>query len=156
MHGALLLDARRRGVRFDIGHGRGNFSFATAEKAVADDFLPDTISSDVHAGNFDGPVFDLATTLSKFLYLGLPLEEVIRRAATNPANTFGFPKGIGTLREGAEADVAVFHLAEGDFTFEDAMGEKRIGHRKLIPAATVKAGKLYGSASIPVPSEKGR
>lgn len=157
--GRVLPEVRKlveKGAHLDVGHGRGSFAFAVAEKAVQQDLLPGTISSDVHHFNVHGPVFDLATTLSKFLHLGLPLEQVIRRAATNPANTFGFPKGIGTLREGAEADVAVFHLAEGDFTFEDAMGEKRIGHRKLIPAATVKAGKLYGSASIPVPSEKGR
>ena len=69
---------------------------------------------------------------------------------TNPARTFGQMKGLGTLKEGAEADVAVFSLEEGDFEFVDAMGAKRMGHRKLNPVATVKAGKLYGSASIPV------
>ena len=82
--------------------------------------------------------------------LGLTLDQVIERAATNPANTFGFPQGLGTLREGAEADVAVFHLAEGDFEFVDSLGAKRRGHRKLMPVGTVKAGKIYGSASIPV------
>jgi len=80
----------------------------------------------------------------------LTLEQVIERSATNPAHTFGFPKGLGTLREGAEADVAVFTLAEGDFEFVDALQQRRIGHRKLLPVATVKAGKIYGSASIPV------
>jgi len=138
------------GVHLDIGHGQGSFSFDTAEKALRQELLPGTISSDVHQFNVNGPVFDLATTLSKFLHLGLTLDQVIERAATNPANTFGFPKGLGTLREGAEADVAVFALAEGDFEFVDALGQKRIGHRKLNPAATVKAGKIYGSASIPV------
>ena len=78
---------------------------------------------------------------------------MIERAATNPANVFGFPKGLGTLREGAEADVAVFALTEGDFTFVDAQGQKRIGQRKLVPAATVKAGRLYGSASGAVPGD---
>ncbi|PYU86336.1 MAG: amidohydrolase/deacetylase family metallohydrolase, partial [Acidobacteria bacterium] len=128
----------------------GSFSFDTAEKALRQDLLPGTISSDVHQFNINGPVFDLATTLSKFLHLGLTLEQVIERSATNPAHTFGFPKGLGTLREGAEADVAVFHLAEGDFEFVDALQQRRIGHRKLLPVATVKAGKIYGSASIPV------
>ena len=98
----------------------------------------------------NGPVFDLATTLSKFLHLGLTLEQVIERSATNPANVFGFRDGLGTVREGAEADVAVFHLAEGDFDFADSLGAHRLGHRKLVPVATVKAGKIYGSASIPV------
>ena len=111
-----------RGVHLDVGHGAGSFSFDTAEKALKQDILPGTISSDVHQFNVNGPVFDLATTLSKFLHLGLTLEQVIERAATNPANTFVFPKGLGTLAEGAEADVAVFALSEGDFEFVDALG----------------------------------
>ncbi|MCP5111626.1 MAG: amidohydrolase family protein, partial [bacterium] len=151
--GRVLPEVRRAveaGVRLDIGHGAGSFSFDTAEKALAQDIRPGTISSDVHQYNVNGPVFDLATTLSKFLHLGLTLEEVIERATTNPANTFGFPRGLGTLREGAEADIAVFHLSEGDFTFTDALGATRTGHQKLTPIATVKSGRLYGSASIPV------
>jgi len=77
----------------------------------------------------------------------LTLEQVIERAATNPANVFGFPSGLGTLREGAEADVAVWTLSEGDFEFVDSLDVKRVGHRKLLPLATVKSGKLYGSSS---------
>lgn len=152
-NGRVLPEVRAavaRGVHLDIGHGAGSFSFDTAEKALKQELLPGTISSDVHQYNVNGPVFDLATTLSKFLHLGLTLEQVIERAATNPANVFGFPKGLGTLREGATADVAVFSLAEGEFAFVDAQGQKRMGHRKLVPVATVKAGKIYGSASIPV------
>ena len=138
------------GVHLDVGHGAGSFSFDVAEKALEQDVLPGTISSDLHQYNVHGPVFDLATTLSKFLHLGLSLDQVIERATTNPARTFGQMGGLGTLKEGAEADVAVFSLEEGDFEFIDAMGAKRMGQRKLIPVATVKAGKLYGSASIPV------
>jgi dihydroorotase len=132
-----------RGVHLDVGHGRGSFSFDVAEKALRQDLLPGTISSDVHRFNVEGPVFDLATTLSKFLHLGLTLEQVIARATTHAAGAFGFPSGLGTLREGAEADVAVFRLAEGDFDFVDALGAKRIGHRKLLPVATVKSGRLH-------------
>ena len=117
--------------------------------------LPSTISSDVHQFNVAGPVFDLATTLSKFLHLGMPLEQVIERATINPAKTFRFPHNPGTLRVGAEADLAVFQILEGDFEMMESYAytgapEKRIAHRKLMPVATVKAGKLYGSASIPV------
>ncbi len=151
--GRVLPEVRQavsRDIRLDVGHGAGSFSFDTAEKALKQGVLPGTISSDVHHYNVNGPVFDLATTLSKFLHLGLSLEQVIERAATNPAGTFGFPKGLGSLREGAEADVAVFALAEGDFEFMDALGERRVGNRKLIPVATVKAGRVYGSATIPV------
>ena len=139
-----------RGVHLDVGHGAGSFSFDVAEKALKQDLLPGTISSDVHQFNVNGPVFDLVTTLSKFLHMGLTIEQVIERATANPARTFGFPKGLGTLREGAEADIAVLSLAEGDFDFVDSLGVTRIGHRKLVPAATVKAGRIYGSASIPV------
>jgi dihydroorotase len=145
-----VLDAVARGVHLDVGHGAGSFSFDTAEKALKQDLLPGTISSDVHQFNVNGPVFDLVTTLSKFLHMGMTLEQVIERATANPARTFGFPKGLGTLREGSEADIAVFSIAEGDFEFADSIGGRRIGHRKIVPAATVKAGKIYGSASIPV------
>jgi len=156
-----ILDARNRvlpevraaiarGVHLDIGHGAGSFSFDTAEKALRQEVVPGTISSDLHQFNVNGPVFDLATTLSKFLQLGLSLEQVIERATTNPATVFGFPNGLGTLRPGGEADVAVFSLLEGNFEFTDSLGAKRKGHQKLLPVATVKGGKIYGSASIPV------
>ena len=151
--GRILPEVRAavdRGIHLDIGHGAGSFSFDTAEKALRQELLPGTISSDVHQFNVNGPVFDLATTLSKFLHLGLTLEQVIERASTNAANTFGFPQDLGTLREGAEADVAVFTLAEGNFEFVDSLKQKRTGHLKLLPVATVKAGRIYGSASIPV------
>ena len=143
-----------RGVHLDVGHGAGSFSFDVAEKALKQGVLPGTISSDLHQFNVNGPVFDLATTLSKFMHMGLTLEQVIERATKNPAAIFGFPSGLGTLRVGAEADVAVFSLREGDFEFVDTLKEKRVGHRKLTPVATVKAGKIYGSASIPVPVSK--
>jgi dihydroorotase len=152
-NGRVLPEVRKAvegGVHLDVGHGVGSFSFHIAEMALKQELLPGTISSDVHHYNVDGPVFDLATTLSKFLYLGLTLDQVIERATINPANTFAFTKGLGTLREGAEADVAVFDLAEGHFAFLDAEGERRLGHLKLIPVATVIAGRIYGSASIPV------
>jgi dihydroorotase len=150
-----LRQAVERGVRLDVGHGRGSFSWRVMESAMKQGVLPGTISSDVHQFNVAGPVFDLATTLSKFLHLGMPLEQVIERATINPAKTFRFPHNPGTLREGAEADVAVLQILEGDFELTESYTgrgapETRIGHRKLVPVATVKAGKLYGSASIPV------
>jgi len=139
-----------RGVQLDVGHGAGSFSFDTAEKAFRQEVLPGTISSDVHQYNVNGPVFDLATTLSKFLLLGLTLPQVIERATMNAARLFAFPQGLGTLRPGAEADLAVFSLEEGKFEFVDALGARRDGHQRLVPVATVKSGRIYGSASIPV------
>ena len=152
-HGRILPEVRRavaNGVHLDVGHGAGSFAFDTAEKALRQELLPGTISSDVHQFNVNGPVFDLATTLSKFLHLGMTLEQVIERATANAAQALGFPAGLGTLREGAEADVAVFSLEEGRFEFVDSLGDKRVGNRRLKPVATVKSGHIYGSASIPV------
>ena len=146
-----VLETVGRGVHLDVGHGAGSFAFEVAERAFEQGLLPGTISSDLHQFNIHGPVFDLATTLSKFLHLGLTLEQVIARVTTHPAKVFGFAGGLGTLREGAEADVSVFSLREGDFSFTDAMGHHRIGHRKLSPAATIKSGRLYGAATFPVP-----
>lgn len=154
--GRVRLEVKKaveRGVHLDVGHGAGSFTWDVAEKAMKQDLIPGTISSDLHHFNVHGPVFDLATTLSKFLHLGLSLEQVIERATANPANVFRFPKGLGTLREGALADVAVFHLADGEYTFVDTVGEKRRGQKKLVPVATVKAGRPYGGASIPVSEE---
>jgi dihydroorotase len=131
-----------RGVLLDVGHGGGSFSFDVAEKALRQEIVPGTISSDLHRWSME-PVYDLATTLSKFMHLGLSLEQVIERATANPASAFGFPSGLGTLREGAEADVALFSILEGDFPFADAHGQTRVGHRKLGPSATIKAGRIY-------------
>jgi dihydroorotase len=146
--GRVLAEVRAatsRGVLLDVGHGRGSFSFEVAEKAFQQEIMPGTISTDLHHGNVGGPVFDLATTLSKFLDLGLSLEQVVERATTNPAKAFGLPNGLGTLKEGAEADVALFSIAQGDFEFADAVGAKRVGHHKLVLSATIKAGRIYGN-----------
>lgn len=135
--------AIERGVMLDVGHGVGSFTFQVAEKAMAQRVMPTTISSDLHRYNINGPVFDLATTLSKFLLLGLPLKETLKRATTNPARALKMEHQIGTLKEGAEGDVVVFELAEGDFSFTDTAKETRIGHQKLIPVHVIRGGKIY-------------
>jgi dihydroorotase len=142
--------AVRDGVNLDVGHGAGSFSWTTAEAALAQDLPPGTISSDVHQYNVAGPVLDLATTLSKFMHLGMKLEDVIARATANPARTLGFPQGLGSLREGSYGDVAIFKMTEGDFVLQDSVKQSRTVHRRLMPVATLKSGRLYGSASIPV------
>lgn len=144
-----VLEKVAAGIHLDIGHGAGSFSFDTAERALEQGLMPGTISSDVHQFNVHGPVFDLATTVSKFLHLGLTLEEAIQRVTSNPARVFSQLRQLGTLREGAEADISIFALEEGNFTLTDAHGATRVGRRMLRPLATVKAGQLYGAASIP-------
>ncbi len=138
-----VAEARSRGVLFDVGHGAGSFSFEVMEKCLALDFRPDTISSDLYSANIKGPVFDLLTTLSKFLLLGMNLHDVIERATLNSSRVFNFGEEIGTLKPGAEADVAVLELREGEFTFTDSDGRTRTGRQKLAPFVTVRGGKLF-------------
>ena len=140
-----ILEARRRGVLIDVGHGAGSFSFDVMEKCLAEHFLPDTISSDLYSANINGPVYDLPTTLSKFLMLGLDLGEVVERATVHAARVFNFGAEIGTLEPGAEADIAVFELQEGAFTFTDSDGKTRTGRQRLAPVATVRGGRLFHS-----------
>ncbi len=116
-HGTLresVVRARDRGVLFDVGHGNGSFSFRVARRALEQGFAPDLISSDLHAYNVDGPVFDLATTITKFLALGLSFEDALRRATVVPGALVG--DGVGTLRVGGRADLAVVRLARESVT----------------------------------------
>ena len=138
---ASVIEARARGVRFDVGHGAGSFAFRRAEAALAEGFGPDTISSDLHRFNVDGPVWDLLTTLSKFLYLGVPLADVIAMATTAPAAALGRSGSLGTLAVGAPADVAVVRQEEGSFRLVDTVGDEVAGSRRLVPVATVKDGR---------------
>ena len=135
-----FLDARARGVVMDVGHGSGNFSWKTAELAAAAGWWPDTISSDLHSRNANGPVFDLATTMSKFMKLGMTLEETIARATAAPARLYPFPGGAGTLDEGAVADIAIFRLDQSRYVFTDSFKQTREGPRGLVPEATFRSG----------------
>ncbi len=139
-------EARARGVHFDVGHGSGSFTWAVAEAALADGFRPDTISSDLHRFNVAGPVHDLATTLTKFLLLGLSLDEVITMATTAPATALGpVGSGLGRLAMGGEADVTVLALEEGRTLLVDSQGIAREADRRLVPKVVLRAG-----ASTPI------
>lgn len=144
--------ARERGVLFDVGHGAGSFSFETMEKCLKQDFAPDTISSDLYSANLHGPVYDFPTTLSKFLLLGMKLDEVVRRATVSAAQVFNFGAQIGTLRPGAEADVSVLDLRGGEFTFTDSDGKTRTSNEKLFPFVAVRGGKLVYPSDVPQPA----
>ena len=138
-----VTDARSRGVLFDVGHGAGSFSFEVMEKCLAQGFRPDTISSDLYSANIKGPVYDLPTTLSKFLLLGMSLRDAIERTTLNPSRVFNFGAEIGTLKPGAEADVSVLEMREGDFAFTDSDGKTRTGRQKLAPVVTIRGGKIF-------------
>ena len=134
--------ARKRGVRFDVGNGRtAHITWETAEKATRDGFWPDTISSDITGPGRTFRVFDLPTVMSKFLLLGMPLNETVACVTNHAAATVSAFKDLGTLRPGAPADIAVLELREGDFEFVDNIDGKRTGHRKLFTSAVVIGGK---------------
>lgn len=131
---------RERGLILDIGHGTGSFSFETTEAALAEGFLPDVISSDIHQTAVQGPMFDLPTTLSKFLNLGMGLPDVIARATSRAAAAMHRPE-LGTLRPGSAADVALFRVEEGDYTFHDVQMAARKGTQLLVNTRTLLAGE---------------
>jgi dihydroorotase len=137
-----VQEARERGVLMDVGHGGGSFRWEVAEAALDQGYLPDVISTDLHTYNRYGPVYDMPTTLSKFLHLGLTLEQVIERATLAPARAIRRPD-LGTLRPGSPADVAVFAAEEGEFPFRDAHGGIRVGRRRLVTRLTVRAGRVW-------------
>ncbi|MGH9326175.1 MAG: amidohydrolase/deacetylase family metallohydrolase [Terriglobia bacterium] len=145
-NGKLLpaaVEARERGVRFDVGHGAGSFSFDIAEKCMDQGFLPDTISTDLYMADLHGPVYDLPTTMSKFLLLGMPLPEVIQRTTLNAAESFRFREQIGTLKPGSEGDVSILEIQEGNFSFTDSAHSVRQGRQRLAPVVTIRAGKVF-------------
>ena len=141
-----VVEAEKKGIVFDVGHGVGSFSFEVAHRALAAGLAPGTISSDLHCYNVNGPVFDLATTMSKFLLLGLTLDEVLTKTTSVPARLLGLSDRLGALREGLFADIAVFKLCQGDFEFQDSMKKRMFGKQKLEPVAVVRGGKLYRNA----------
>jgi dihydroorotase len=134
--------ARERGVVFDIGHGGGSFGFRTAEAMLAAGFLPDVISSDVHALSITGPAFDQITTMSKLLSLGMGLIEVIRAGTAAPAAAIGRPD-LGHLAVGASGDASVIDLAEGAFDYRDVLGETRKGRLRLTASGLVVSGRVF-------------
>lgn len=142
-----VLAARDRGVVFDVGHGEGSFNWEVCERALAQEFAPTTISSDLHKYNVNGPVYDLVTTVSKFLMLGMPLVDALAKVTAVPAKVVGMEGRIGTLAPGAEGDAVVLDLQEGTFDFMDSRRVTRTGHLRLVPTAVVKAGREYPAAS---------
>jgi dihydroorotase len=139
---SAVSEARKKGVIFDIGHGMGSFAFKTARTMLANGFAPDCISSDVHALCIDGPAFDLLTTMSKFLCLGLPLTDVVRAATDAPAKALR-RSDLGTLRPGATGDASVLELESGKFDYVDSTGERLAGQMRLRTRAVIMNGHWW-------------
>jgi dihydroorotase len=137
----FVLEARKRGIIFDAGHGGGSFLFRQAVPATKQGFYPDVISTDLHIGSMNSGMKDILNTMSKFLILGMPLQDVIK-ANTSRAAAIIKRTDLGHLGVGAEADIAVLNVAKGKFGFIDSGGGKMMGDRKLECELTVKAGQV--------------
>lgn len=134
-----VLAARERGVLFDSAHGKSNMSFEVARKAIAEGFLPDLVTSDTSARNWRGPVFDLVTSISKLVALGVPLEACIERATVTAAKVLGLDgEGYGRLEVGGRADITVLELTD-ETELPDAAGNTMVAPR-YEPRHVLQAG----------------
>jgi len=138
----VVLEARDRGVLFDIGHGKGSFAFKTARAMLANGFYPDTISSDVHALCINGPAFDQVTTMSKFLCMGMPLADVVEASTVNAAMALRRPE-LGSLKPGSAGDATLVAVEEGRFDYVDVVGEHMTGDRKIASKGVVIGGSWW-------------
>ncbi len=136
-----MWEARRRGVLFDVGHGSGSFWFRIAVPAVEQGFLPDTISTDIHKDSIMLPRATLTNVMSKFLNIGLTLEQVVERTTVNPARAIRRTE-LGALSEGATADIAILALEEGSFAFLDSGRGKLTGRQRLRCVVTIRNGEV--------------
>lgn len=134
--------ASERGVIFDVGHGFGSFQWEVCEAALEQGLEPTTISTDLHVRNLHGPVYDMPTTMSKFLHLGVPLDRVIEMSSTRPAAALNQSDELGTLRVGTRADIALLEKREGEFILTDSYRSQRTGRELLVAAATIRRGKI--------------
>ena len=154
-NGTLLPAARaakQRGVVIDVGHGGGSFDFTVCEPAMQQGLPPDTISSDIHSVSINTPGYPtLPWVMSKFLALGMSLDEVVMRATIEPARIIGRVPGLGTLAVGAPADLAIMELVDEPVEFVDTRNNKRSGTKKLVPWLTIRGGRPFGRPPLPTP-----
>src|SRR5439155_16496808 len=136
------IEARRRGVFFDVGHGGGSFLWPVATKAVAQGFVPDTISTDLHKGSANIQQADMPNVMSKMMLLGMSFPDVLMRSTMNPAKEIGRYPELGTLGVGRVADIAVLEEQSGVFAFKDSWPAKRLGTQRLECVLTVRGGNI--------------
>jgi dihydroorotase len=137
----FIPEAQKKGIIFDVGHGGGAFSWLQAVPAMQQGFSPNVISTDLHADSMNGGMKDLSNVMSKFLALGMSIQDVVLRTTWNPAQVIN-RKELGNLSAGADADVAVFSVRKGDFGFVDVRRTKLKGTQKLETELTIRSGKI--------------
>ena len=143
-----VKEARQHGIFFDVGHGSGSFHFPTGRRAIEKGFLPDVISSDLHSISVEGPVYDMATTASKFLNMGMSLPDVIAAVTINAADAIGRGDQLGRLDVNGVADLAIYDLEEGEFEMFDTHGNKESFAQRLTTHATVRAGQVWYPSDV--------
>jgi dihydroorotase len=141
-----VREARKRGVLFDVGHGLGSFNFEAARKALDDGFVVDTISTDIYNQNVKGPVYDMPTTMSKMMYLGMSFDDVLKRTTIAPAKIVGRVEGLGTLAVGAPADVALLAIEDGEFPLTDSQKNTVTAKQRVVSKLAICRGKRVAQA----------
>jgi dihydroorotase len=136
-----MVEGRRRGVYFDVGHGGSSFRWSTAVPLMKAGFVPDSISTDLHTASMNAAMKDMLNVMSKFLAMGMPLDEVILRSTWNPAKQIQLEE-LGNLSVGSPGDLAVLRLEEGRFGYLDPVGGRMDGTRRLSCEMTLRDGKV--------------
>ena len=136
-----LFEAKKRGIIFDVGHGGGSFSWKQAIPAVKQGFLPDSISTDLHTESMNAGMKDMLNVMSKFINMGMPLEQVIACSTWHPAREIRHEE-LGHFTVGAPADIAVLRLVHGDFGFVDSARLRMKGTQKLVAEMTIRDGRV--------------
>jgi len=140
----VFIDARRKGVIMDVGHGMGSFSWENAEMCAKENFWPDTISTDLHTEScFDGPAYDLTTVMSKFLHLGMSINKIIEAVTINPAKAMKMESSIGSLEGKKQADITLLSINDEEMMMEDCYEIKRLMRKRIKAVAVWKAGVRY-------------
>jgi len=150
----LVFEAQKKGIKFDVGHGGGSFRWSQAIPSIQQGFIADAISTDLHTGSMNSGMKDMSNVMSKFLNMGLSIQDVILRSTWNPAQIIKRPD-LGHLSAGSEADISIFSLSKGNYGFLDIAGEKMKGTQKLVAELTIRAGRVVWDLNgIAVPDQK--
>jgi dihydroorotase len=145
---SAVRKAHERGVIFDVGHANGHFDFDLVQRAMGDGLLPDIISTDLHGRMGPGnPVVDMPTTLTKFLHLGLSLEQVVAACTINPAKVIGWQDRLGSIEVGREADLTVLQLLDTSHKLRDCVGGERIADQRIAARWTIRKGEIFAGKS---------